>query len=108
VINFDIEWYQAALQYTEQVFRHLEWSQSHRSQPNNFINWGEVEQARVAVNQVEQELSTLSKLLPVSKEADLTPRRKRGLINIGGEALTFLFGIATTQQLQELHDTVEY
>jgi ABC-type transporter Mla subunit MlaD len=28
-------------------------------------------------------------------------------LNIGGEALKFLFGIATTQQLQELHDTVE-
>jgi hypothetical protein len=59
---------------------------------------GEVEQARAAVNQVEQELSTLSKLLPVLKATDLTPRRKRGLMNIGGEAFKFLFGIATTQK----------
>jgi hypothetical protein len=107
VINFDIQWYQTALQYIEQVFRHLEWSQNHRNQTNKFINWEEVKQARAAVDQVEQELSTISKLLPVSKETGLTPRRKRGLLNIGGEALKFLFGIATTQQLQELHDTIE-
>jgi hypothetical protein len=52
-------------------------------------------------------LSTLSKLLPVPREANLLHRKKRGLVNIGGEALKFLFGIATTQQLQELHTTVE-
>jgi hypothetical protein len=30
-----------------------------------------------------------------------------GLINVGGDALKFLFGVATTQQLQDLHTTVE-
>jgi hypothetical protein len=37
----------------------------------------------------------------------INPSEERDLINIGREALKFLFGIATTQQLQELHDTVE-
>jgi hypothetical protein len=107
LINFDVQWYQTALQFIVQVFKQLEWSRSQRSQPNKFIDWEEVKQARAAVNQVDQELSTLSKLLPFPREADLTHRKKRGLVNIGGEALKFLFGIATTQQLQELHATVE-
>jgi prophage DNA circulation protein len=107
VINFDVQWYQTALQFNEQVFKQLEWSRSHRIQPNKFMDWEEVEQARAAVNQVDQELSPLSKLLSVPKDADLIHRKKRGLINIGGEALKFLFGIATTQQLQEIHVTVE-
>jgi phage tail protein X len=107
VINFDVQCYQTALQCIEQVFKQLEWSRSHRIQPNKFIDWEGVEQASAAVNQVDQELSTLSKLLPIPKDADLIHRKKRGLINIGGEALKFLFGIATTQQLQELHATME-
>jgi hypothetical protein len=40
-----------------------------------------VEQARAAVNQVDEELSALSKLLPVPKEADLIHRKKRSSIN---------------------------
>jgi hypothetical protein len=71
------------------------------------INWEEVNQARTAVDQVGQDLSTLTKLLPVSKKTALTPREKRGLLNVGGEALKFLFGTATDPQLQELHYVVE-
>jgi hypothetical protein len=85
----------------------LEWSQQNQNQINHFINWGEMEQARAAVAQVEQEISTLSQLLPVSKGTESIPRKKRGLINLGGETLKFLFGVATTQQLQDLHTTVE-
>jgi hypothetical protein len=97
VVNFDIQWYQTALQYIDQVFSHLERSQKDRNQTDKFVNWEEVNQARVAVDQVKQELSTLSKLLPISDENGLTPRRKRGLLNVGGEVLKFLFGKVTTQ-----------
>jgi hypothetical protein len=55
---------------------------------------------------VTQELFTFSKLLPAPKKINLN-HWKRGLINVEGDALKFLFGVATTQQLQELHNTVE-
>jgi hypothetical protein len=66
-----------------------------------------VEQAHAAVAKVTQEVTTLSKLLPARSEGNINHRRKRGLINLGGEAFKFLFGVATTQQLQELHVTIE-
>jgi hypothetical protein len=66
-----------------------------------------VEQAHAAVDKEIQELYTFSKLLPGPKDTDSNHWKKRGLINIGGDALKFLFGVATTQQLQELHTTVE-
>jgi hypothetical protein len=107
VINFVVRWYQNTLQMIEQVFKQLEWSRTYRVQRNNFINWEEVDQAHAAVNKVNQELSTLSKLLPTPRDAGVGHRRKKELINLGGEALKFLFGVATTQQLQDLHITVE-
>jgi hypothetical protein len=65
-----------------------------------------VEQAHVAVDKEIQELYTFSKLFPAPKDTDSSHRKKRGLINIG-DPLKFLFGVAITQQLQELHTTVE-
>jgi hypothetical protein len=107
VINLDVQWCHNTVRQIQQVFTHLEWSRRHREPPDRVVNWEEVEQARTAVDQVEQELSTLTRLLPVSEKGELGVRRKRGLFNVGGEALKFLFGVATTQQLQELHHTVE-
>jgi uncharacterized protein YoxC len=46
------------------------------------------------------ELKDLEKLLPVT-------RRKRGLINLGGDVLDFLFGTATSTELQTLHCVTE-
>jgi hypothetical protein len=45
-------------------------------------------------------------LLPTAKEADARHRKMRGLIKV--DVLKFLFGVATTQQLHDLHTTVEY
>ena len=45
-------------------------------------------------------MKDLEKLLPVS-------RRKRGLLNFGGDVLNFLFGTATSAELQTLHQAVE-
>jgi hypothetical protein len=45
--------------------------------------------------------------LPAPRNTSTRPRRKRGLINLGGETLKFLFGVAATQQVQELDDVVE-
>jgi hypothetical protein len=52
-------------------------------------------------------LNTVAKLLPTSKGTGENSRRKRGLLDIGGEVLKFLFGVVTTPQLEELHNTVE-
>jgi hypothetical protein len=108
VINFDVQWYQGTLQVIEEVFKHLEWSRNHRGQQSNLVDWEEVDHAHAAVNNVNQELSTLAKLLPTAKDEDSNHRGRRGLINVGGDVLKFLFGVATTQQMQELHTTVEH
>ena len=34
-------------------------------------------------------------------------RRKRGLLNFGGDLLHFLFGTATSAEMQVLHQTIE-
>lgn len=107
VINFDVQWYQGTLQVIEQVFKQLEWTRNHRGQQTNLVDWEAVDQAHEAVNKVNQELSTLAKLLPIPKDAD-SHHRRRGLINVGGDVLKFLFGVATTQQMQELHTIVEH
>jgi hypothetical protein len=95
------------LQVIQEVFKHPEWNRNHRGQQSNLVDWEEVDQAHAAINKVNQELSTLIKLLPTPKDADSNHRR-RGLINLRGEVLKFLFGVATTQQMQELHTTVEH
>ena len=46
------------------------------------------------------ELENLEKLLP-------STRRKRGLLNFGGDVLNFLFGTATSAELQTLHQVAE-
>jgi hypothetical protein len=107
VINSDVQWYQGTLYVIEQVFKQLEWTRTHRGQQVNFIDWEEVEQARAAVNKVNQEVFTFAKLLPTPQDGEARHRNKRGLVNIRGNVLKFLFGVATTQQLQELHTTVE-
>jgi hypothetical protein len=80
VINFDVRWYQSILQVIEQVFKQLEWSRIYRVQKNNFINWEEVEQAHAAVNKVNQESTTLSKLLLTPRDAGVGHRKERVLI----------------------------
>jgi hypothetical protein len=71
VINFDVQWCQTIVQHIEQVFAQLKWSQGHRISPDKFVNWEEVEQARVAVSQVDQELRTFQ----------ITTRFGRGWVN---------------------------
>jgi hypothetical protein len=57
---------------------------------------------------VNQELFTLDKLLPTPKDANSNHRRRRGLINVGGDFLKLLFGVESTQQMQELYTTVKH
>jgi hypothetical protein len=107
VINFDVQWYQNTLQVIEQVFKQPDWNREHRGKQTNLIDWEDVDQVRRAINKVNQELLTFSKLLPPPKDGDSSHRKKRGLINIGGDILKFVFGLATMQQVQDLHATVE-
>jgi hypothetical protein len=46
------------------------------------------------------EFQGIEKLLPVT-------RQKRNLLNFGGNVLNFLFGTATSAELQNLHQVVE-
>ena len=67
---------------------------------NNHVNWREITYVYSILNQLSLELNDLEKLLP-------TTRRKRGLLDLGGQALKFLFGTATNSELQTLHLAVE-
>jgi hypothetical protein len=106
--NVDVQWYQVTLQVIKQVFKQLEWNRNHLGQQSNLVDWEEEDQAHEAVNKVNQELSTLAKLLPTPKDADSNHWRRRGLINVRRDVLKFLFWVATIQQMQELHTTVEH
>jgi hypothetical protein len=59
------------------------------------------------VGRAEREIRTLSRLLPAPETIGPNNRKVRGIIDLGGEALKFLFGVVTTKQLQKLHNTVE-
>jgi uncharacterized protein YoxC len=65
-----------------------------------YINWQEIKYIQTVWEQLNLELKDLEKLLPVT-------RRKRGLINLGGDVLNFLFGTATSTELQSLHRAIE-
>jgi hypothetical protein len=94
------------LQVIEQVFKQLEWCRLHRVQQNSFINWEKVKEGALRWI-VNQELFTFSKLLPAPRNTETGHRQKSGFIKISGDALKFLFRVATSQQVQELHVTVE-
>ena len=64
-----------------------------------YVNWQELKYVQTIWEQLNLELKDLEKLLPVSC-------RKRGLLNLGGDVLNFLFGTATSAELQTLHQAV--
>jgi hypothetical protein len=100
MVSFDVQWYQDTRQVIEQVFKQLEWNRNHRGQQSNLVDWEEVDQAHEAVDKVNHELFTLAKCYPAP--------RMQTQITGEGEVLKFLFGVATTQRMQELHTTVEH
>jgi uncharacterized protein YoxC len=65
-----------------------------------YVNWQELKYVQTIWEQLNLELKDLEKLLPVN-------RRKRGLLNLGGDVLNFVFGTATSAELQMLHQAVE-
>ena len=65
-----------------------------------YFNWKELKYVQTVWEQLNLEFKDLEKLLPVS-------RRKRDLLNLGGDAPNFLFGTATSAELQTLHQAVE-
>lgn len=71
------------------------------------IDWDELEQIRTAVDKINRELNTFERLLPTPGDVVLKHRRKRGLINFEGEILKLLFGVATAEQVQDIHNITE-
>jgi hypothetical protein len=65
-----------------------------------FLSWKEINYVHTVWNQLSLEFKDLEKLLPVT-------RRKRALLNLGGDILNFLFGTATNTDLQKLHQVIE-
>jgi hypothetical protein len=67
---------------------------------NRYVNWQEVKYLQAVWEQLNVEFQGIEKLLPVT-------RQKRGLLNFGGNVLNFLFGTATSAELQDLHQVIE-
>jgi uncharacterized protein YeeX (DUF496 family) len=66
----------------------------------HYVNWQEITYLYAVWNQLHRELEDVEKLLPQA-------RQKRGLLNLGGHVLNFLFGTATSTELRDLHEVVE-
>jgi hypothetical protein len=64
-----------------------------------FLSWKEIKYFHTIWNQLNLEFKHLGKLLPVT-------RKKRALLNLGGEILNFLFGTATSTDLPKLHQVI--
>jgi hypothetical protein len=57
--------------------------------------------------EIEEEVRDLERLLPEQAMSDNGKlQRRRGILDLGGHILKFLFGMATTSEVQELHSIV--
>jgi hypothetical protein len=68
------------------------------------INWKELSRVNDITLELDNEIQNLERLLPYNQAKN--PRKRRGLINFGGQVLKFLFGTATHSEVQDLQSIV--
>jgi hypothetical protein len=68
------------------------------------INWKELSRVHDITSELDNELQNLERLLPYNQAK--TPRKRRGLIDVGGQVLKLLFGTATHSEVQDLQPIV--
>jgi vacuolar-type H+-ATPase subunit I/STV1 len=85
----------------------LVWRQ-HETEGNpegtGLINWEELSRVNDIIQELDSEIKNVERLLPTNV-AKLS-RKRRGLIELGGQALKFLFGTATSSEVQELQTII--
>jgi hypothetical protein len=96
VVN--LKWYRSQLDLIDDLLGHVEnYLKTPRAiHAGRYINWHEIVYLHAVWDQLNLELTDMEKLLPQT-------RQKRGLINFRGEVLNFLFGTATSAEIQTLH-----
>jgi hypothetical protein len=75
------------------------------------VHWNEVSRLQEVTSELEDDLESVSKLL--SEDVPLKPikqgqiRRRRGLINLFGYGLKYLFGTADAKDVRRLNDVCD-
>jgi ABC-type transporter Mla subunit MlaD len=67
-------------------------------------SWEELSRVNDITRELDWEIQSLEKLLPVSLTG--MPQKCRGLIDFGGQVLKSFFGTATSSEVQELQSVV--
>jgi hypothetical protein len=94
IVNFDLSPYDSAvstLTYHLHEIRNIE---------ETTASSGELSNLEGVLQNIEGKLNNIKRFLPRKV-------KKRGLFDIGGSALQYLFGVATQIDLRTLHDTVQ-
>jgi hypothetical protein len=85
------------------VWRQLELYAT-KPQGAGVISWKELSRVHDITTELDNEVQNLERLLPYNLAT--TPRKRRGLIDFGGQVLKFLFGTATHSEVQDLQSIV--
>ena len=102
VVNLDLRWYGTQLDLIDIILKQVETFQENpRSlKAGRCVTRQEIKYLYAVWEQLNFELTYVEKLLPMT-------RQKRGLLNFGGDVLNFLFGTATSAEIQVLQQAVE-
>jgi len=102
VVNLDLKWCRTQLDLICIVLRQVQTFQGNPRtlKVDRYVTQQEISYLYAVWEQLNSELADVEKLLPMT-------RRKRGLLNFGGEVLHFLFGTATSAEMQVLHQAIE-
>jgi hypothetical protein len=99
VVNIDVKWFRNTLNILNLVWKQLErYEVEATSQKADLVSWQELSRANDITMELDREIKNLEQLLPVNPTSVL--RKRRGLINLGGQVLKFLFGTATNSEVQ--------
>jgi hypothetical protein len=95
IVNLDLYWYRTKVDINT-IVRQIHFYRTHPRliEKNNHVNWHEITYIRTILPRLNLELEDLETFLPMT-------RRKRGLLDLGGHALKFLFGTATSSELTD-------
>jgi hypothetical protein len=85
------------------VWRQLEFYAA-KPEGADVINWKELSRVHDITSELDNEIQNLERLLPYNQVK--TPRKRRGLVDFGGQVLKFLFGTATHSEVQDLQSIV--
>jgi hypothetical protein len=103
VVNINVKWFRDTLTRLKLVWRQLE-VYAAKPEGAGMINWKELSRVHDITTDLDDEIQNLERLLPYKQAKN--PRKRRGLIDFGGQVLKCLFGTATYSEVQDLQSIV--